>query len=415
MTSAFASAMKQLDNAEKIIGKNPVIDSLRTPKNILEANLEITMDSGELKTFPAYRVQYNNSCGPFKGGIRFHPQVSLDEVKALSFWMTIKTSAVGLPLGGGKGGVIIDPKQLSAGEIEKLSRAYIRAFYKSLGPQLDVPAPDVNTNSQIMDYMADEYAKLTGDTTGAVITGKSIAHGGSLGRDTATADGGFYILEDYIKRNNLKPEQTKVVIQGFGNAGANMADLLYQAGFRIIGLADSKNAIYDPTGQGFNPKIISDIKKTHGSLEICQGKQTNHCQFSHDALPPHKILEVPTDILILAALENQITADNVENIQAKIILELANGPIDSQADEILDQKNVVIIPDVLANAGGVTVSYFEWQQNLAGQKWSEEQVKQKLQPMMIEAFKRIEKIKQEKNITYRTAAFVSALQRPCLN
>ena len=248
MASAYENAMAQLDIAADIMGNTEKLESLRKPDNILEADIPVAMDNGETQKFKAYRVQYSNACGPYKGGIRFHPDVSLDEVKALSFWMTIKTSTVGIPMGGGKGGIIVSPKELSENELEQLSRGFIKAFYKDLGPKKDVPAPDVNTNSQIMDWMEDEYEKLTGDSSGAVITGKSIANGGSLGRDSATAKGGFFILQDYFKQKGIKAEDTTVVMQGFGNAGSNMAFMLHDAGVKIIGLSDSRNAIYDPTG-----------------------------------------------------------------------------------------------------------------------------------------------------------------------
>lgn len=414
MASAYENAMAQLDMAAEIMGNTDKLGSLRKPNNILQAEISVKMDSGKTKKFKAYRVQYNDSCGPYKGGIRFHPDVDLDEVKALSFWMTIKTSTVGIPMGGGKGGIKVNPKELSDQELEQLSRGFIKAFYKDIGPEKDIPAPDVNTNSQIMDWMEDEYEKLTGDSSGAVITGKSIDNGGSLGRDTATADGGFFILQDYLKQKNIKPSQTTVIIQGFGNAGANMAFLLHNAGFKVIGISDSKNAIYDPTNQGLDPQRIKEIKDAHGSLGACKGKESEHCQFVHNTMPPHEILETKCDILILAALENQITQDNAENIKAKIIVELANGPITPEADKILDSKDVVIIPDVLANAGGVTVSYFEWQQNMKGEKWSKVDVKKKLQPIMINAFHRVQKTAEQHSINYRTAAFISALQQVCL-
>lgn len=414
MNNPFDNAMQQLDKAAKIMGNTGRLKDLRSPKNILEAEIPVEMDDGSTKKFKAFRVQYNNNCGPFKGGIRFHPEVNLDEVKALSFWMTIKTSVVGIPMGGGKGGVIVDPKKLSSAELEKLSRGYVKAFFEHLGPQKDVPAPDVNTNAQIMDYMVDEYSKLAGSLQPAMITGKSLENGGSLGRNTATADGGFFILEDLIKTKNLIPEKTTVVVQGYGNAGANMVDLLHNAGFKIIGVSDSKNAIYDPTGKGLDVKVIKMIKQNHGSLDVCKGEESDTCQFIHNALPPHQILETDCDILVLAALENQITKDNANNIKTKIIIELANGPITPEADQILRDKNIIVVPDVLANAGGVTVSYFEWQQNIDGVTWSEEEVKNKLKPIMVSAWKRIEQTAAKHNVDYRTAAFIGALQQVCL-
>ena len=414
MLNPFANAMSQLDTATAILGNAEALKNLRQPKNILEADVTIDMDNGQQKTFKAYRIQYNNNCGPYKGGIRFHPDVTLDEVKALGFWMTIKTSTVGIPMGGGKGGVAVNPKDLSETELEKLSRSYMRAFYKNFGPKVDVPAPDVNTNAKIMDWMEDEYEKLTGDSSGAVITGKSLANSGSQGRDTATADGGFFILKEYARQQGWDPKNTTVVVQGFGNAGGTMAHILYQAGFKIIGLADSKNAIIDSTGNGFDVAKIQNIKDTHGSLAVCTGQKSDICDFDHEIMSPKKVLEVPTDILILAALENQITADNVNDIKAKTILELANGPITPDADKALEEKGVVVIPDVLANAGGVTVSYFEWQQNMKKEKWTAEQVHKKLEPIMQTAFQRVQQTAEKYNISYRTAAFISALSQDCL-
>ncbi|MFA6410595.1 MAG: Glu/Leu/Phe/Val dehydrogenase [Candidatus Buchananbacteria bacterium] len=412
MTNAFENAMLQLNKAAKIMGlKKDFLNSLQKPQRILKAEISITKDNGKTEKFKAFRVQHNNVRGPFKGGIRFHPNVSLEEIKALSFWMTIKTAVVGIPFGGGKGGIIVDPTKLSKTELEKLSRAYIKAFYKYLGPKIDVPAPDVNTNSQIMDWMTDEYSKLTGKKQPAVITGKSIAGGGSLGRDTATADGGFFILQSLVKNLKLNPKNTKVIVQGFGNAGANMADSLYHAGFKIVGVADAHTAIIDPKGKGFDSHIIEKIKSQNGRVDVCTCNKI-YCQCTnHKHLPTQKILEQSCDILILAALENQITEKNVKKIKAKIILELANGPIAPQAETVLLKKGVIIIPDVLANAGGVTVSYFEWLQNMKNQKWSRNQVRTKLKPIMIKAFGDVQKMAKKYKTDLRTGAFISALEK----
>lgn len=405
--------MTQLKSASKILKLGKKVDVLKKPKRILKAVIPVKMDNGQTKKFKAFRVQYNDSRGPFKGGIRFHPQVDLNEVKALSFWMTIKTATVGIPMGGGKGGVEVNPHKLSKTELEKLSRGYIKAFYKYLGPKKDVPAPDVNTNSQIMDWMVDEYAKLTGKLQLAVITGKSIGAGGSLGRDTATADGGFFILLDLVKKLKINPKKTKVAIQGYGNAGANMAHSLYHAGFKIVGVSDSQTALVDPLGKGFDSHIIDKIKKNKGRVDVCDCHKIHCSCLNHKHMPAQKILEYPCDILILAALENQITKANVKKIKANIILELANGPITPEADCELFGQGKIVIPDVLANAGGVTVSYFEWLQNLKNQKWTRAEVKKKLKPIMIKAFNEIDKIAKKYKTDLRTAAFISALQRIC--
>ena len=412
MQNPFANAMQQLDVAANPLGIQKKIARLKKPKRILRADIPVTMDNGSVKKFKAFRVQYNDDRGPFKGGIRFHEQVDLNEVKALSFWMTIKTAVVGIPMGGGKGGVVVNPKHLSQNELNQLSRGFVRAFYKYLGPKKDVPAPDVNTNSQTMDWMVDEYSKLTGKSQPAMITGKSLAHGGSLGRDTATADGGFFILMDYVKKNNIKPKQTTAVVQGFGNAGATMAGLLYKAGFKVIAISDSKTGIIDTSGKGIDINLIAKTKQEQGTVDPCVSfKGDAQCRLIHKKVAPDSILETKCDILVLAALENQIRKDNAQKIKTRIIVELANGPITPEADAILDKKGVVVIPDVLANAGGVTVSYFEWLQNLKKQKWTRAQVRKKLEPIMIKSWNRVERLAQQYNVNFRTAAFMSALKQ----
>ncbi len=410
MENPLKNAMKQLESAAKKLGINDKIKNLQKPERVLKAEIPVTMDNGQIKKFKAFRVQHNNRRGPFKGGIRFHPKVNLDEIKALAFWMTIKTAAVGIPLGGGKGGVIVDPHKLSLTELEKLSRGYIKAFYKYLGPKIDIPAPDVNTNAKIMDWMADEYGKLSKKPQPAVITGKSIGAGGSLGRDTATASGGFFILQEVTKNLGINPKKTRVAIQGFGNAGANIAHLMYHDGYKITAISDSQTTIIDPSGKGFDFHIIEKIKNQSGRVDICQCKKIKCCCQDHKHITVDKIIEQPCDILILAALENQIRKDNVKRIKAKIILELANGPLTPEADCELFGKTLVI-PDVLANAGGVTVSYFEWLQNLKGEKWSKSKVKNKLRPIMINAYKEISLLAKKHKTDLRTAAFISALKK----
>lgn len=413
MPNPFENAMIQLDGAAKALGIGSKVKKLYRPERIIKAVIPVKMDDGKIKKFQAYRVQYNNLRGPFKGGIRFHPQVDLNEVKALSFWMTIKTAAVGIPMGGGKGGVIVDPTKLSQTELEKLSRGYIKAFYKYLGPKVDVPAPDVNTNSKIMDWMADEYSKLTGKNQPAVITGKSIKAGGSLGRDTATADGGFFILEEVAKKLNINPKKTKVAIQGFGNAGANITHLLYHAGYKIVAVSDSQTAVTDPSGKGFDFHVIEKIKNAKGRVDICDCHKIQcQCQ-NHRHISPGKIVEYPCDILVLAALENQITKNNVKKVKAGIILEIANGPVTPDADCELFGSRKIVIPDVLANAGGVTVSYFEWLQNIKHQKWTKNQVKKRLKKIMIDAYVEINQTAVKYKTDLRTAAFISALKKIC--
>ncbi len=413
MPNPFQNAMKQLDSAAKILKLNKkVLAILSQPKRILQAKIPVKMDNGTIKKFNAYRIQYNNACGPFKGGIRFHPQVNLNEVKALSFWMTIKTAVVGIPMGGGKGGVVVDPRKLSKDELERLSRSYIKAFYKFLGPKIDVPAPDVYTNAQIMDWMADEYAKLTGKKQLAVITGKSVEAGGSLGRDTATADGGFFVLQTLIKKLKLQPKKTRILVQGFGNVGANFVHLAYHAGYKVIGVSDSKTAIIDPFNKGFDFHLIDKIKKgIKGIVDICHCHKIKCKCRNHQHLTNKQFLEQDCDILVLAALESQITKTNAKKIKAKIILELANGPIVPEADCELFKQNRIIIPDVLANAGGVTVSYFEWLQNLKNQRWTKKQITHKLKLLMERAFDRVWKTSKKYQLDLRTSAFILAINK----
>jgi len=413
MQNPFENAMTQLDGAAKALDLGTKVKILYKPKRILKAEIPVIMDNKKTKKFKAFRVQYNDVRGPFKGGIRFHQQVDLNEVKALSFWMTIKTAAVNIPMGGGKGGIIVNPKKLSQNELEKLSRGYIKAFYKYLGPKKDVPAPDVNTNSQIMDWMVDEYSKLTGKKQLGVITGKSLKNGGSLGRATATADGGFFVLQQVVKKLKIKPKETKVAIQGFGNAGSNIVHLLYHAGFKIVAVSDSQTTVVDSSTKGFDFHTIEKIKKSKGRVDICECHKNNcNCQ-DHYHVSPQKIVELPCDILVLAALENQITKENVNKVKAKIILELANGPITPDADCELFGSQKIVIPDVLANAGGVTVSYFEWLQNIKKQKWSKSEVRKKLKKIMIDAYDEICQTAKNHKTDLRTGAFITALKRIC--
>jgi glutamate dehydrogenase len=364
------------------------------------ASLPVRMDDGSLQIFQSYRVQYNSARGPYKGGIRFHPQVDVDEVKALSFWMAIKCAVVDIPMGGGKGGVVVDPKSLSQAEIEKLSRAWIQAFRDVVGPDKDIPAPDVYTNPQIMAWMADEYSKLVGKQTLGVVTGKPLDYGGSKGRETATATGGFYVLQEAIKEKNLKPEKLTVAVQGFGNAGSIMAKLLFDAGYKVVAVADSRATIYDRGGLDID-KLINHKQETSSVSEFKGAKE----------ISTQELFELKVDILVPAALENQITKDNAENIQAKIIVELANGPTTPEADQILHGNQVLVIPDVLANAGGVTVSYFEWLQNNSNNYWSEEEVDKELKERMMPAYQAISAAAEEYQVNLRTAAFIKALER----
>lgn len=403
MSNPFSNAMQQLKKATAYLTIEPqILEQLQSPKKIMQFNVVIKMDNGATKTFEGYRVQYNDARGPFKGGIRFHPQADLNEVKALSFWMAIKCAVVGIPFGGGKGGIKVDPKKLSVGELERLSRAYAQCLGTNIGPKIDVPAPDVYTTPQIMAWIMDEYSKIVGHNEPAVITGKPIAVGGSLGRDTATAQGAFYVLQQAAKKMKLS-SKSKIIVQGFGNAGYHLARLAHEAGYIVVGLSDSRTAIITADKVGFDPKEVMKYKTANGEVGSLKTK--------FKKLTNAKLLEQPCDILAPAALENQLTENNAGKIKAKLVLELANGPTAPEADVKLFKKGIVVAPDVLTNAGGVTVSYFEWVQNNYGYYWTEKEVFQKLQPIMEDSFAAVWQVAQEKKIDLRTAAFVLAVAR----
>lgn len=387
------------------IDKN-ILQVLSKPQRIVELNVPLKMDDGEIRIIKGYRVQYNNWLGPYKGGLRYHQNVDLDEVTNLSFWMMIKNALVGIPFGGGKGGLTIDPKTLSKKELENLTRTFAKMLSPNIGPKVDVPAPDVNTNSQIMDWIASEYG------SSAVVTGKSLQNGGSQGREEATGLGGFFVLENLVKKLNLKKPLT-VAIQGFGNVGSHLAGLLHQNGYKLVALSDSKGAIFDQSGQGFNIELVKACKLEKGLIADCYCIGTV-CDLSENrkgAITNEELLELPVDILIPAALENVLHQANALKIKAKIILEMANGPTTLDADDIFHQRKTVVVPDVLANAGGVTVSYFEWLQNLKAEKWSYDKVVKKLKTMMEKAFSSVWEISQEERVTLREAAYILALKR----
>jgi glutamate dehydrogenase/leucine dehydrogenase len=401
MNNPFENAMQQLDKAAKIMNLDKNIhEVLKQPERILTVAIPVKMDSGEVKIFTGYRSQFNNTLGPYKGGIRYHWNVTLDEVKALSFWMMVKCATVNIPMGGGKGGVIVNPKELSEGELERLSRVYIQKIWRDIGSDKDVPAPDVYTTPQIMGWMRDEYEKLVGHSDPGVITGKTIEQGGSEGRGYSTAQGGVYCVRELSQKMNFVPEQTTVAVQGFGNAGSFMAKILAKMGYKIVAVSDSKGGVYNE--QGLNLEEVEAHKTQTGSVVGAPGTS----EVSNDA-----ILELAVDILVPAALENVITSDNAVKVQAKAIVELANGPTTPDADEILKERGVVLVPDVLANAGGVTVSCFEWDQNVKGEHWSEADVLVKLEKIMVDAFHEVWDTKEKYGIDMRTAAFVKAIER----
>jgi glutamate dehydrogenase len=399
--SFYENTLKNMNKSAKIMHLDPeTLNTLSYPQKTMIVSLPVRMDDGRMEYFEAYRVQHSELRGPFKGGFRYLPAVDLDEIKALATEMTFKCAVVNIPFGGGKGGVCCNAKEMSDGELERLTRKYVQAVYQIIGPEHDIPAPDMYTNAQIMAWFMDEYSRLVSQYSPGVVTGKPIDVGGSLGRDAATAQGGIYVLEEYMKRNELDPKKTKVIIQGFGNAGRHAAEIMHGMGFTIVGVSDSKGGIYNV--KGMDPFCIAESKSKKGSVVDCdEGK----------AVKPGEILEKPCDVLVLAAMENQVTEENMKNIKTKIILELANGPTTAEADEHLSKKGVVAIPDILANAGGVTVSYFEWLQNHVQYYWPEEEVQAKLKRAMMEALVRVLDFQQEHKCTMRMAAYISAFDR----
>lgn len=411
MTGVFENAQKQLSKAMKRYKiSNDTKAILEKPKEELSISIPVRMDDGTLKVFQGYRVRYNDSLGPTKGGIRYHPNVSLDEVKALSFWMTFKCAVAGLPYGGGKGGIIVDPKSLSKKELERLSRGYIAGVADIVGPDRDIPAPDVYTNSMIMGWMADEYGKITRKYQPALITGKPLSMGGSLGRDEATARGGYFIIKELTKKKSWNESKTTVAVQGFGNAGYTIAKLLSDDGFQVVAVSDSKGGIHAKKGK-LNIDEVMKIKKEKGMIDNSYFKGSVIGDSAYVKISNEELLELEVDILIPAALENQITKENADKVKAKVIVELANGPTTPEADEILDKNKILLVPDILANSGGVTVSYFEWVQNRQGYYWTLDEVRTKLKEKIVPAFNDIYNIMEEHKIDMRTAAYVHALKR----
>ncbi|MCL4336818.1 MAG: Glu/Leu/Phe/Val dehydrogenase [Candidatus Thermoplasmatota archaeon] len=398
----FEIALEQLNKAAKVMKLDKqALSLLSSPKAILEVSIPIRMDDGETKVFKGFRVRYNNARGPAKGGIRFHPAETLSTVKALSAWMTWKTAITNLPLGGGKGGIICDPKSMSEGELERLSRGYIRAVADFIGPEIDVPAPDVYTTPQIMAWMMDEYETIVRRAAPGVITGKPIENWGSLGRGDATARGGMFVLREAAKTLNMDLGKAKAAIQGFGNAGQFALKLITEMyKTKVVAVSDTKGGIYLESGIDYN-KLLEHKKKT-GTVQNFPGAKN---------ITNEDLLELGVDILIPAAIENQLRADNAGKIKAKVIMELANGPTTPDADEIFHKNNVLVLPDFLSNAGGVTVSYFEWVQNQEGYYWTEEEVHQKLDQKMTEATHAVLAASKAYNVDPRTAAYTVSVKR----
>ncbi len=398
----FKIAQKQLDEAAEIMKLDPQAhELLREPMEVLEVQIPVKMDDGTTKLFKGFRVHYNDARGPTKGGIRFHPQETLDTVKALAAWMTWKTSVADIPYGGAKGGVICNPKEMSEGELERLSRGYIRAIGRFIGPERDIPAPDVYTNPQIMAWMMDEYSKIVGYNAPGVITGKPIEVGGSLGRGDATARGGMYVLREAAKKIKLDLKKATVSIQGYGNAGQFAHELVTEMfGSKVVAVSDSKGGIYSENGLDYN-KVLAHKEKTGSVINFSGAKNITN----------EELLELNVDVLIPAALENQITGKNANNIKAKVVLELANGPTTPEADEILYKKGILDIPDFLANSGGVTVSYFEWVQNINGYYWSLDEVYSRLDTKISKSFWDTINMAEKYKTFPRMGAYILAVDR----
>jgi len=410
-SSTFQDALKRMDAAAQIAGIDPeAVMRLRYPRAIFQTTIPVRMDDGSLRMFPAYRVQHDNTRGPTKGGLRYHPEVDLDEVQALAFWMTFKCAVVGIPYGGAKGGVAVNPKELSRLEIERLSRGLIQRMADVIGPDRDIPAPDVYTNAMIMGWMMDEYSKLQRRHSPAVITGKPIALGGSQGRDDATGRGAFLCIHELAQKRDWKPDKTTIAIQGFGNGGQAVARLLHQGGYKVVAVSDSRGGIYK--AEGFDVPSLIQFKQQSRQLKAvyCDGAVCESVEA--ESITNEQLLELDVDVLIPAAMGNVITTDNAERVRARVIVEIANGPTTSEADQLLAQRaGQLVIPDILANAGGVTVSYFEWVQNREGFYWPEEDVHQRLEEVMTRAFREVYDIQQQHEIDMRTAAYVRALRR----
>lgn len=397
----FQNAMAQLSAAAKTMNLDgEVLKALQKPQRVLDVSIPVRMDNGTTKMFSGYRVQYNDARGPFKGGIRYHWDTNLNEVKALSFWMAMKCAVVGIPYGGGKGGITVNPKELSVGELERLSRGWVQAMFQYIGPWKDVPAPDVYTTPQIMAWMVDEYSKLAGQWTPAAFTGKPLEIGGSEGRMFSTSQGGFYVLEELAKKMKLTPKKTLVAIQGFGNVGAFAAEIFQKAGYVIVAVSDSRGGIVNM--KGLDVAAVWKHKESTGSVVDMPNTKP---------IDNKKILELPVHILVPSALESVITDKNAGKIKAKAILELANGPTTPEADIKLFKRGIHVVPDILANAGGVTGSYFEWVQNLNGDRWSEDMVLKKLKPIMVQSFNDVWDKATKHKVNLRTGAYILAIDR----
>ncbi|WP_342026194.1 Glu/Leu/Phe/Val dehydrogenase [Cytobacillus pseudoceanisediminis] len=391
----FTSTQVVIKEALNKLGyADEMYELLKEPLRMLTVRIPIRMDEGSIKIFTGYRSQHNDAVGPTKGGVRFHPEVNEDEVKALSMWMSLKCGIVDLPYGGGKGGIICDPRSMSMGELERLSRGYVRAISQIVGPTKDIPAPDVYTNSQIMAWMMDEYSRLREYDSPGFITGKPLVLGGSQGREKATAQGVVICIEEAAKKRGISIEGARVAVQGFGNAGSFLAKFMHDAGAKVVAISDAYGALYDPNGLDID--YLLDRRDSFGTVTT----------LFDNTLTNEELLELDCDILVPAAVSNQITAANAHNIKASIIVEAANGPTTLEATKILSDRGILLVPDVLASSGGVTVSYFEWVQNNQGYYWTEEEVTEKLKKVLVQAFDNVYQTSQQRKVNMRLAAYM---------
>ncbi len=408
--SLFVDASTRLEEALKYVSiSEDAAERLKYSKASLRVSIPLRMDDGSLRIFQGYRVRYDDTRGPGKGGVRYHPSVSMDEVQSLAFWMTFKAALLNLPFGGAKGGITINPKELSKQELERLSRGYIEAIADFMGPDVDILAPDVYTNSTIMGWMMDQYSIIRRQISPASVTGKPLAMGGSQGRDGATAMGAFQVIKTILPKFDCLAANTTIAVQGFGNAGATLAELLAKAGYKVVAVSDSQGGIY--AEQGLDIPSIRQYKKERRGIKAvyCHDSVCNIVE--HQVISNEQLLTLDVDVLIPAALENQITTANAELVKAKYIFEVANGPITSAADKILQEKGIYVFPDILVNAGGVTVSYFEWVQNRSGLYWTLLFVNQKLKEKMVAETEQVWSLAQELSVSMRTAAYIHALNR----
>ncbi|KEF36431.1 glutamate dehydrogenase (NAD) [Schinkia azotoformans MEV2011] len=396
LTSTQITFKEALD---KLGYSKEMYELLKEPLRMLTVRIPVKMDNGSTKIFTGYRAQHNDAVGPTKGGVRFHPEVDENEVKSLSMWMSLKCGIVDLPYGGGKGGIICDPRSMSMGEIERLSRGYVRAISQIVGPTKDIPAPDVYTNAQIMAWMMDEYSRIREHDSPGFITGKPLVLGGSAGRDKATAQGVVICIEEAAKKRGIAIEGARVVVQGFGNAGSYLAKFMHDMGAKVVGISDAGGALHDPNGLDID--YLLDRRDSFGMV-------TN---LFKNTITNQELLELECDILVPAAISNQITAGNAHTIKASIIVEAANGPTTLEATKILTERGILLVPDVLASSGGVTVSYFEWVQNNQGYYWSEEEVNDKLRKNLVRAFNNVYDAAEQRKVNMRLAAYMVGIRR----